>query len=112
MWRCNRESCGCTNCTINTLQDQVRVQHGEIEQARSMNAQLQRQIQSQEVRQNEELALVLWAVNRNTGHIRSIFHQLENLPQHPHRQQAPTTFEESQASNPPLERPQIEQSAT
>jgi hypothetical protein len=66
-----------------------------------MNAQLQQQIQMQEVRRNEELAVVLRVVNRNTGHIRSIRQQLENLPQQPHRKQASVASKESRASNPP-----------
>jgi hypothetical protein len=45
------------------------ITEGEIEEIRNMNAQLQQQIQMQEVRRNEELAVVLRAVNRNTGHI-------------------------------------------
>jgi len=85
MWRHNRDTCECNNCAISSLQDQVRTHQGEIAELRTVNAQLQQQLQAQEIRRNDELAVVLWAVNINTEHIRSICQQLEHSPPHPQR---------------------------
>jgi hypothetical protein len=105
MWRCNRDPCGCSNCTISSLQDQIRAQQEEILDSRNMIAQLQQQIQMQEIRRNEELVVVMREVNRNTEHIRTIHCQLINPPQQEFRLQAPAPSDESRASNAASERP-------
>jgi hypothetical protein len=54
------------------IQEKMSSQQSEMEELRNLNAQLARQIREQEVKINEELVVVLWAVNRNTNHIRSL----------------------------------------
>jgi hypothetical protein len=79
------------------LQEQLRLQQGEIEELRQSNTQLIRHLHAQEVRHNEEITVVLRAVNRNTNHIQSLRRHL--IPQDIQAQPKPVGSDESQASN-------------
>jgi len=100
MWRRSRAPCSCLNCISKELREKFRAlwtdvrrieehtdaRHRELQHEnqgiREDLACLQTQLQQQEILHNQELAIVLRGVNRNTRQLGVVTQQLEN-PQQP-----------------------------